>query len=112
MTTPTTEKLTEIEDQVVETVSKLQEPVISSVRRAVELVEGVVPDLNVPRPQALPSAREIVDNQFDFVSRLLELNHQFVLAILEAVKPLELKVVDEAKPAAKTKKTTPKAEAA
>jgi len=97
-----TEKLTEIEDQVIDTLTQMQEPVLSSVRKAVELVEGVLPDVTIPQADKLPSAKDLVDNQYAFATRLLKLNHDFALALLDAVKPLELKVIPEAKPAAKT----------
>lgn len=101
-----TEMLTELEDQVIETLTKAQEPVLSSVRRAVELVDGVLPEVTIPEAEKLaerlPSAKEIVDSQYAFATRLLKLNHEFVLALLDAVKPLELKVLPEAKPAPKT----------
>lgn len=102
----TTEKLTEIEDQVIDTVTRFQEPVLSTVRKAVELVDGVLPEVTIPNAEKLPSAKAIVDNQFEFASRLLKVNHEFVLALLDAVKPLEIKVIPEAKPAPKTARKT------
>jgi hypothetical protein len=109
MPTATT-KLTELEDQIVDVVTKAQEPVLSSVRRAVELVEGVLPDVTIPNADRLPSAKALVDNQYEFASRLLKLNHEFVLAILDTLKPLELKITGDAPKA--TAKTTAKKAAA
>jgi hypothetical protein len=102
-----TEMLNEIEDQVIDTLTQMQEPVLSSVRKAVELVEGVIPDVAIPQAEKLPSAKELVDSQYAFATRLLKLNHEFALALLDAIKPLELKVLPEAKPAPKTTRKAP-----
>ena len=99
-----TEKLVEIEDQVIDTLTEAQEPVLSAVRRAVELLDGVVPEVSIPNAEKLPTARELVENQYEFATRLLKLNHDFALALLDAVKPIELKVLPESKPAPKAAK--------
>lgn len=106
-----TEKLTIVEDRVIETVTKLQEPVAGAVRKFVEQVEGQVSNLNltIPSTDVVPTAREIVENQYEFAGRLLKANHELVLAILDAIQPAPAKPV---KATAKKAAAKPASEAA
>lgn len=107
MATETIERLTEAQDKVIETIESFQQPVVDAVRKAVDLVEDRVPDFPTEKVTAkLPTARELVDNQFAFASRLLETTHQLAVAVLDAAEPVTDKVVKAtpAKPASATKK--------
>jgi hypothetical protein len=108
MATSSLARLTEAQDKVVETVESFQQPVVEAVRKAVVLVEDRVPEFPTETVTAkLPTARELVDSQFAFASRLLETSHQFALAMIDAVEPVTVKVVKAApaKPRSTTKKT-------
>lgn len=98
----TTEKLTEVEDQVLETIESTQEPIVSAVKKLVELTESRVPELKIKLNDSVPQAHELVDLQFAFVEKVLKNQHKFVNDILDAIKPVTDKVV-EAKPAPKPK---------
>ncbi len=93
-----TEKLTEIEDQVLEAVSSAQEPVVTAVKKAIEAAEGRIPELKIQLNENLPRVHELVDTQYAFAGKVLENSKQFVTALLDAVQPAIDKVV-EPKPA-------------
>jgi hypothetical protein len=108
MSTPVIERLTEIQDKVVESVSSFQDPVVETVRKAVDLAEERIPEFPTESVTAgVPTAREFVDNQFDFANRMLKVSHDFVISIIDAVEPVTVKVVKPAKPV--VAKKTPKA---
>jgi hypothetical protein len=113
MPTTTLDRLTEIQDTVIDTVESFQQPVVDTVRRAVALVEERVPELPTDQLTAhLPTARELIDNQFAFAGRLLDASHQLTIAVLEAIEPVTDKVVKPV-PVTKARTTTKKtAEAA
>jgi hypothetical protein len=108
MSSPTVERLTEVQDKIVEAVASFQDPVVETVRKAVAQVEERIPELPTEKiTEKLPTARELVDNQFEFATRMLKVSHDFAIAVIDAVEPVTVKVV-KAEPA-KAKATTRKA---
>jgi hypothetical protein len=108
MTSPAVERLTKVQDTVVEAVASIQEPVVDTVRKGVDLVEERIPDFPTAKVTAkLPTARELVDNQYEFAGRLLQVGHELALGVIGALEPVTDKVV-KAEPA-KPKSTTRKA---
>lgn len=94
MSTTPIERLTEVQEKVVETVQSFHDPIVSNVKRAAEYMEQYVPEVPTERfTEALPTARELVDNHYKFAARLLDANHKLVTDILEAVEPVTEKVV-------------------
>jgi hypothetical protein len=91
--------VTELEDRVVDTVTTIQEPVISYVRKGVERVEGRLPKLSYPK--SLPEPTELVDSQFGFVRKLLESQRVFVAGLVDALTPL-VRMAPTAEPEART----------
>jgi hypothetical protein len=83
------ETISTVEDQVVDAVKSIQEPVADYVRTVTEYIGSVVPsDLpSLPFADQVPTATEVIEQQFDFAKRLLEANHQLVTAIVTAAKP-------------------------
>ena len=107
MTTPAVERLTEVQDKIVETVTSFQDPVVNTVRKGVDLVEERIPEFRTEKVAGkLPTAREIVDNQYDFATRMVKVTHEFAIAVIGALEPVTEKVV-KAEP--KAKSTTRKA---
>jgi len=82
--------VTQAEDKVLETIGSVQEPVVEYVKKAVDYVNGVLPEdrPTLPFADQLPSAAEIVDTQFAFATKLLKAQHDFAKAIVEATAPL------------------------
>lgn len=101
-------KITELEDQVLETLQNAHEPVVKAVGQLVERVEGSVPELEVELPEGFPTARQLLDSQYTFVTKVLELNYELAKQLLDVTKPLRTKLVVEPKPVSKPK-AAPKA---
>lgn len=103
-------KLVETEDQILDTVSDAEENVVDGVKKVVEAVEPRLPALGIELPEAFPSIEELIETQYAFAAKVLDNQRKFVLAILEAAKPLSTKVVVEsAKPKVVAEKKTAKA---
>ena len=84
-----TEMFTGLEDQVLETVKQGQEAVVKAVRTWADASKNLIPDLPpLPFADQLPNTTEIVENTFAFADKLLASQHEFVAAILDAVKPV------------------------
>jgi hypothetical protein len=89
-----TEKINEIQDQVIDLVSRVQEPVVGAVKTAAVKVEDRIPEVNVPWVgDTLPTATQLVDAQFRFRQRMLDNQKDFVKAILAATLPVRRKFV-------------------
>ena len=83
--------------------SRIQDLQVSAVHRMSEAVASLVPSL--PRPplaDRLPSAKRLVDDNFDRARRLLENQRRFTLALVEAVEPVTRKVGARERPMKKT----------
>ena len=107
MTSPVVERLTEVQDKIVETVTSFQDPVVDTVRKGVDLVEEHIPEFPTEKVTAkLPTAREVVENQYEFATRMLKVGHDFSLAVIGALEPVTDKVVkaEPAKPKTATRK--------
>ena len=66
--------------------SRIQDLQVSAIHRISEAVSKLVPPL--PRPllaDRFPSAKRLVDDNFDRARRLLENQRRFTLALVEAV---------------------------
>lgn len=115
MSTAVIERITEVQDKVLELYESAQKPAVDAVRKGVEALEQYVPQLPTDTLGGyVPTAREVVDNQFAFAEKLLRSSHEFVGALLQAVEPVTEKVVkpSPAPVARTTRKTAEKAEAA
>jgi hypothetical protein len=98
--------LTDTQDKVIDTLHRVQAPVVTYVRKAVDRVEASLPDLPTRDfGEKLPSIKQVVDNQFVFAGRMLDNQHRFVADLLEATKPVTEKVVDQ-KPLPGVRKAT------
>lgn len=101
-----TEKLTEIQDQVLDLVARIQEPVVNGVATVATKVEGRLPEIKVPGlGETVPTAAEVVDASFTFGQKLLDNQKQFADAVLKAAKPVRKHFVTaDGKPVAKVTK--------
>jgi hypothetical protein len=97
-----TEQLTKVEDQILDTLSNLQKPVLDAVKTIAEKVEGYVPE--VPGSDNLSDIDELVLSQFAFIEKLVANQKDFALSVIETIKTVTAK--PEA-PKAKAKTTKP-----
>ncbi len=84
--------------------SRIQDLQVSVVHRMSEAVARLVP--SPPRPplaDRLPSAKRLVDDNFDRARRLLENQRRFTLALVEAVEPVTRKVGARKRPKKKAR---------
>ncbi len=100
--TPLMDTITSYEDQILETITSAQKPAVEYVKKAVDFVEGYLPEdrPSLPFADQLPTAAEIVDSQFAFAKRLLDAQHKFAKAIVNAVAPAPVKKVVKSAPKA------------
>ena len=97
-----TEKLEQVEDQVIDVVTRVQEPVVDGIRKVAEAVEDYVPELSLKAVgDTLPTATELVENYFEFRQRMLDNRHRFAKSVLDATAPVRNKIETSAKPAKK-----------
>lgn len=85
-----TDTITNVQSQVLETLTAIQTPVVDAVAKAVEAIDGVLPSErpSLPYVDQLPQASELVELGFDFAAKLLDNQHDFAKAIVAAVSPL------------------------
>ncbi len=89
-----TQKINEIQDQVIDLVSRVQEPVVGAVKTAAVKVEDRLPEVSVPWVgDTLPTATQLVDAQFRFRQRMLDNQKDFAKAVLAATLPVRRKFV-------------------
>ena len=100
-----TEKLTELQDQVLDVVARIQEPVVNGVSTLASTVEGRLPEIKIPGlGDTVPTADEVIDASFGFGQKLLDNQKQFADAVLKAAKPVRKHFVSDVKPAPKVSK--------
>jgi hypothetical protein len=96
-----TDKLTAGQDQILEAVDTIQGPVVDAVRAVAEQFEGILPENrpSVPFADSLPEPKELVELYFGFSHKLLDKQHDFATAVLEAVSSASPGPVKPSKPA-------------
>jgi len=102
-----TEKLTEIQDQVLDLVARIQEPVVNGLQTVSRKAADRLPEIKVPGlGETVPTVQELVDAQFTFRKKVLDNQKAFATAVLKATKPVRSKFVpaDAATPAPKVTK--------
>lgn len=103
-----TDSFSKAQDTVFEYLGKAEEYVVSGVKTASERAEGYVPEVEVPAE--VPTADVVVEKGFGLAQRLLDNQHQFAKALLDAAKPVRAKVSRKGVAATTSKpKAAPKA---
>ena len=108
MSTQVMDRVTEIQEQIVEWVESLKEPVSNAVSSVSGFVNDRVELRPVPYAAEIPTPKEIIDNQAKFASKLVSTNKSIALGAARAAAPvtdtlLDRKVVKKAAPKAETK---------
>jgi hypothetical protein len=100
-----TDTVTAAQDQVLDAIEKIQEPAVDAIRTVFETVEGALPDNRptVPFAEYVPDAKELVELGFAFAQKVLDNQHDFAKAILEAVSPVLPAAPKATKPASAKK---------
>ena len=89
MSTTVTEAAKASQDQILTTVRQSQQAVVDAVAAWAKAVESVVPPAPaLPGADKLPTPAAVVDNAFDFASKLLDAQHDFARSVLAAAAPV------------------------
>ena len=89
MSTTLTEAAKASQDQILTTVRQGQQAVVDAVAAWAKAVENLVPPVPpVPGADELPKPEAVVDNAFDFASKLLDAQHEFARSVLAAAAPV------------------------
>jgi len=99
------DKLTEVQAQVVDTISLVKDPVVSGVTTVVDFITGRVSEIPaLPFGEKIPTPTELVNNQYKFAKSIIDTNKEIALAVAKAAAPVTDKVLDRkvSRPAAKT----------
>ncbi len=109
-----TDTYAKVEEKVSDLVSTVSEPVVANVRKAADVAEKRINDLELPAIESLPStdelvakADELVEKYFAFAQTVLDRQHELAKQVLEQLGAAPAK----AKTAAKTATSQAKAAA-
>lgn len=106
MSTATIDQISEVQNKVLDSVQAFQDPLVNSVKQIVDIIEKYVPEVKIDGlTETLPTAQEIVDNNYKLAGRVLDDSQKFVSDLLGAVQPVTDKVI-KASPAPKAAKKT------
>jgi hypothetical protein len=95
VSTTLTDAATASQDQILTTVRQSQQAVVDAVAAWAKAVENLVPPVpSIPGSDELPKPEALVDNAFDFASKLLDAQHEFARSVLAAAAP----VLDKSSP--------------
>jgi hypothetical protein len=77
------------QDQILTAVRQSQQAVVDAVAAWAKAVENVVPPApSIPGADELPKPEALVDDAFDFASKLLDAQHEFARSVLAAAAPV------------------------
>ncbi len=83
---------------------RLQDAQLSTVRRASTAIARLLPPLpSLPFADRLPSAKRVVNANFDRARRLLDTQRKFALELVDAVEPVRKKLGARRKPTLRKK---------
>jgi hypothetical protein len=90
--TTTTDAISTIQDQVLESVKLAQDTVVKAVKAWAEAGQELLPELpdfsELPLVDKLPDSAELVGQAFDFTDRIVAAQREFANAVIDAAKPL------------------------
>jgi hypothetical protein len=89
------DRMTEVQDQIIDTLAKTKAPVTNAVSTVVGYVVDRVPTVPaVPFAEQIPTPKELIDNQAKFAAKLVSTNKSVALAAAEAAAPLTDQLLD------------------
>jgi chemotaxis signal transduction protein len=89
------DRMTEVQDQIIDTLAKTKAPVTNAVSTVVGYVVDRVPTVPaVPFAEQIPTPKELIDNQAKFAAKLVSTNKSVALAAAKAAAPLTDQLLD------------------
>lgn len=110
MSTQVMDRVSEIQDQIIEWIESLKEPVSDAVGSVSSFVADRVELRPVPYAGEIPTPKEIIDNQAKFASKLVSTNKSVALSAARAAAPVTDTLLDRKVTRKATPKAAPKAE--
>jgi hypothetical protein len=100
MATTITDTLTAAQDQVLDAIERIQEPAVDAVRTVVETIDGFLPEDRpiVPFADVFPHPKQLVELSYSFAQKVLDNQHEFAKALVDAWSPLLPEAPKAAKP--------------
>ncbi len=104
------DRVTEVQDQVIDVIVKVKAPVTDAVATVVDFVIDRVAEIpTLPYAEVFPTPKEIIDNQAKFATRFVATNKDVALSVAKAAAPVTDKLLDRKTVAAKKAAATKKA---
>lgn len=83
-------------DQAVSALKQADDAVVSVVSQASDFVGGMLPELGLPFPEQIPTARELVDTGFGLAEKVLKTQRTYLNELFKALEPITGKIVPDA----------------
>ncbi|MFV0315626.1 MAG: hypothetical protein ACK5O2_01530 [Microthrixaceae bacterium] len=110
MSTQVLDRVSDVQEQVIELLAGMKAPVTQAVDTVVGLVTDRVDVPALPFADEIPTPKEIIDNQAKFASKVVSTNKTTALAAARAAAPLTDALLDR-KATTKAKASTAKSTA-
>ena len=101
MSTAVIDRVTEIQDQVIEAIGSIKAPVTNAIDTVVTFVLDRVDVPAVPYAEMIPTPKELIDSQTRFATKLVSTNKTVALSAAKAAAPLTDKLLDRKPPVKK-----------
>lgn len=96
------EQVSEVQDQVIQAIAGVKEPLADAVNTVVSFVVDRVDVPAVPYADSLPTPKEVIDLNAKFATKVVSTNKSVALAAAKAASPLTDQLLDRPAPKAKT----------
>ncbi|MCP4436388.1 MAG: hypothetical protein GY812_12960 [Actinomycetia bacterium] len=101
MSTQVMDRVSEIQEQILEWIDSLKAPVSDTVGKVTKAVTERVDVPAVPFAEEIPTPKEVIDNQAKFASKLVTTNKGVALGAARAAAPLTDTLLDRKVPVKK-----------
>ncbi len=101
MSTQIIDRVSDVQEQLIELLESIKEPITEAVGTVTTFVTDRVELRPVPFVEEIPTPKEIIDNSSKFATKLVSTNKSVALSAARAASPLTDSLLDR-KPAAKS----------
>lgn len=109
MSTQVLDRVSEVQEQIIELLESVKEPITQAVDGVVSLVIDRVEVPAIPFGTEIPTPKEIIDNQAKFATKVIATNKTVALSAARAAAPLTDSLLDRKQPVRKTAAAKPAA---
>lgn len=101
MSTQVLDRVSEVQEQIIELLASVKEPITQAVDGVVSLVTDRVEVPAIPFGSEIPTPKEIIDNQAKFATQVIATNKSVALSAARAAAPLTDPLLDRKQPVRK-----------